>query len=42
MGLFDFFKKSDVENINGIEFPKFQGNLVGRDGRNKPNYKRKN
>ena len=42
MGLFDFFKNSDTENINGIEFPKFNGKLVGRDGRNKPNYKRKN
>ena len=40
--MIDFFKKSDVENINGVEFPKFQGNLVGRAGRNKPNYKRKN
>lgn len=42
MGLFDFFKNSDVEKINGVEFPKFDGKLVGRDGRNKFNYKRKN
>lgn len=42
MGLFDFFKSSDIEKINGVEFPKFDGKLVGKEGRNKPNYKRKN
>ena len=42
MGLFDFFKSSDTENINGVEFPKFNGKASWKDGRNKPNYKRKN
>ena len=42
MGLFDFFKSSDTETINGVEFPKFNGKTRWKDGRNKPNYKRKN
>lgn len=41
MGLFDFFK-SDVEKINNIEFPKFDGRIIGRDSRRKYNYTRKN
>ena len=42
MGLFDFFKSSDVETINGVEFPKFNGYARWKDGRNKQNYKREN
>ena len=42
MGIFDIFFKSTSERINGIEFPKFEGNVHSKYKRAKSNYIRKN